>query len=83
MLYFDELVLARNNLPEINHIKIILDIVFSIKDLSSLKYFLGFEVARSAQGILLCQHKYNLDLLNETRLLATKPASTPMDPSHN
>lgn len=74
---------AGNNLLEINDIKKVLDTTFSTKDLGSLKYFLGFEVSISTMGISLCQCKYNLDLLKETRLLGAKPASTPMDPSHN
>ncbi|GAU40443.1 hypothetical protein TSUD_397620, partial [Trifolium subterraneum] len=65
---------------EINHIKSLLDAKFSIKDLGHLKYFLGFEVARSHNGISLCQRKYVLDLLQDAGLLAAKPCSTPMEP---
>ncbi|KAI5392545.1 hypothetical protein KIW84_077083 [Lathyrus oleraceus] len=42
----------------------------------------GFEVARTSHGISISQHKYCLNLLQQTSLLAVKPASTPMDPSH-
>ena len=42
---------------------------FEIKDLGSLKYFLGIEVARSKQGIFISQRKYVLDLLQETGML--------------
>ncbi|CAL0332970.1 unnamed protein product [Lupinus luteus] len=37
------------------------------------------EVARSNQGIALYQRKYTLDLLEQTGLLGSKPASTPME----
>ena len=37
-----------------------------MKDLSSLKYFLGIEVSRSSLGIFLCQRNCALDLLQET-----------------
>ncbi|CAL9029200.1 unnamed protein product [Prunus brigantina] len=40
-----------------------------MKDLGDPKYFLGIEVARSANGICLSQRKYVLDLLAETGLL--------------
>ena len=43
-----------------------------------LKYFLGIEVMRSKQRILLPQQKYVLDWLSKTRKLGVKPCSTPM-----
>lgn len=73
--------LTSNIIFEIKKIKAYLDLSFTIKDLGNLKYFLGFEVARSSQRISLCQRKYTLDLLQEYGLLASKLAFTPMDPS--
>ena len=46
-----------------------------------LKYFLGVEVMKSKQGILLSQLKYVLDMLSETRKLGAKPCSTPRAPN--
>ena len=45
-----------------------------------LKYFLGVEVMRSKQRILLSQRKNVLDMLYETGKLGTKPCSIPMAP---
>ena len=50
---------------------------FHTKDLGTLKYFLGIEVMRSKQEIILFQRKYVLDLLFETRKLDAKSCSTP------
>ncbi|XP_072087642.1 uncharacterized protein [Arachis hypogaea] len=79
LAYVDDLVLAGNDLTEIQSIKTIFDVQFKIKDLGNLKYFLGFEVARTKAGISLYQRKYALDLLEECGLLGAKPTSTPME----
>ena len=64
---------------EIRAIKDFLHAKFWINDLSDLKFFLVLEVARSSEGILQNQRKYALELLEDSDLLALKPASTPMD----
>ena len=46
-----------------------------------LKYFLGVDVMRSKQGIMLSQRRYVLDLLSKTGKLGAKPCSTPMAPN--
>ncbi|XP_019433441.1 PREDICTED: uncharacterized protein LOC109340258 [Lupinus angustifolius] len=68
-----------NDLREIQIVKNLLNEKFNIKDIGNLKYFIGMEVPRSKEGISLCQRKYTLDLLEDTGLLAAKPATTPMD----
>lgn len=83
LVYVDDLLLASNNISEIQNINSYLDKTFTIKDLGHLKYFLGFEIARSSQGISLCQRKYTLDLLQEYGIMALKLVSTSMDPTNN
>ncbi|KAG6514065.1 hypothetical protein ZIOFF_024404 [Zingiber officinale] len=68
---------------EIQALKSKLTLEFEIKDLGSLKYFLGIEVARSKKGIYVCQRKYVLDLLKETGKLGSRPASTPIEVNHD
>ncbi|CAJ2644808.1 unnamed protein product [Trifolium pratense] len=80
LVYVDDLVLGGTDSEEIQKIKTLLDEKFSIKDLGILKYFLGFEVARTQAGISLCQRKYALDLIQDTGLLGAKPCTTPMQP---
>ena len=55
---------------------------FKIKDLDSLRFFFGIEVARSKKGIYVSQRKYILDLLNEVGMLGCKPETTPINPNH-
>lgn len=52
---------------------------FKVKDLGSLKFFLGIEVLRSAKGVLLNQRKYILELISEMGLGGARPATTPIE----
>ena len=44
-----------------------------------MKYFLGMEMVRSKQGILISQRKYTLDLLKDTGMMGCKPRYTPLE----
>ena len=79
LVYVDDIVLTGNDIMAINRITIFMDQTFKIKDLGTLKFFLGMEVARSQQGIHLCQRKYVLDILSDSGMLACHPTSKPMD----
>lgn len=75
------MLLASDNLDQIQSVKIFLHGTFKIKNLGEVKYFLGLEILRSSACINVCQHKYFLDLLRDTGFLGCKPTSTPMVPS--
>jgi hypothetical protein len=81
LVYVNDIILTRDDAPGISHVKRNLGKVFYVKDLGSLRYFLGIEVARSHNGISLSQRKYTLDLLQDTCMLGCRLASTPMDPN--
>lgn len=82
LVYVDDMVIAGNDTLQIQKVKSYLSTCFSIKDLGTLKYFLGLELARSPQGISLCQRKYTLDLLKETGMSGSKPAAFPIPQQH-
>ena len=54
LVYVDDILIASNDVKAVEDLKVFLDQKFKLKDLGSLKYFLGLEVARSDKGITLC-----------------------------
>jgi hypothetical protein len=75
----DDIILTGNDEKETAEVKRQLASEFEIKDLGSLRHFLGMEVARSKKGLVLTQRNYTLDLLKETGLEGARPANTPME----
>ena len=62
----DDFVITGSDSKGISSLKFFLHSQFHTKDLGMLKYFLGIEVMKSKQGIMLSQRKFVLDLLSET-----------------
>lgn len=81
LVYVCDVILAGNSLQEMKQINEKLHKEFRIKDLGKLKYFLGIHAAHSKLSISLLQRKYYLDLLQDSKILCAKSASTPLDPS--
>ena len=44
-----------------------------------MRYFLGLEIARNKDGIMVSQRKFALDLISNFGLAGTKPISTPLE----
>ena len=81
LVYVDDILIASNDVDAINVFRQFLDNKFKLKDLGTLKYFLGLEVARTTKGLSLCQRKFTFELLSDIGLLACKPLNVPMDQS--
>lgn len=78
IIYVDDMVITWDDLAEIKKLEENLAQEFEMKNLGGLKYFMGIEVTRSKQGIILSQRKYILDLLAEVGLLDYKLVDTPV-----
>ncbi|CAN1266800.1 Retrovirus-related Pol polyprotein from transposon TNT 1-94 [Linum perenne] len=79
LVYVDDIILAGNDLQLITNVKHKLQQHFKVKDLGKLKYFLGLEIARNADGISMCQRKYCLELISDSGFIDSKPSKTPVD----
>ncbi|GJT64366.1 retrovirus-related pol polyprotein from transposon TNT 1-94 [Tanacetum coccineum] len=82
LVYVDDLIISGNDSMAICSFKSYLSKCFYMKDLGTLKYFLGIEVARNSNGIFLCQRKYALDIISEAGLLGAKPTDLPLEQNH-
>ena len=51
---------------------------FTIKDLGNLNFFLAVEVLPNSKGLILSHKRYVIDPLKKTKMLLSKPISSPM-----
>ncbi|XP_070023029.1 uncharacterized mitochondrial protein AtMg00810-like [Nicotiana sylvestris] len=79
LIFVDDLLITRNSRRLVDQAKQILHKNFKVKDLGELRYFLGIEVLRSQEGILLNQRKYTLELISDVVLSGSKPVNAPME----
>jgi len=79
LVYVDDIVIASPDKIAINFAKFMLQHYFKLKYLGDLKFFLGLELPRSQVGIFMCQRHYTMSILEDTRMLACKPSTVPME----
>lgn len=79
-MYVDDIIITGSSQSGINLLKEKLRQEFKLKYLGSLGYFLGLEIARSKEGIMVSQRNYTLQLIEDAGLLAAKTKNTPMEP---
>jgi hypothetical protein len=78
-IYVDDLIVGGDNEKEVEHVKRLLKQKFDMKDLGELKFFLGIEDIRMAEGIWLSQRQYALDMLSKYGMGGCKPISVPLN----
>lgn len=79
LVYVDDLLLAGSSIDKINELRSMLSHNFHMKDLGEIRYFLGLEVHRSANGFFISQKKYVMDLLKEYHMIAVTHSKLPME----
>jgi histone deacetylase 1/2 len=78
LIYVDDIIVTGSNTIFLEAFIKQLNVVFSLKDLGNLHYFLGIEVHRDASGMYLKQSKYIGDLLKKFHMEKASSCPTPM-----
>ena len=76
MVYVDDLIITGTNESFIQRFIQQLDHMFALKDLGSLKYFLGISITRSPSALILSQENYIRDICDRTHMSSATPIST-------
>jgi hypothetical protein len=78
LVYVDDIIVASSSQDATMCLLRDLEKDFALKDLGDLHYFLGIEVTKVKDGILLTQQKYATELLQCVSMISCKPVSTPL-----
>ena len=78
LVYVDDIIVASSSQDATMCLLWNLEKDFALKDLGDLHYFLGIEVTKVKDGILLTQQKYATELLQRVGMISCKPVSTPL-----
>lgn len=77
LVYVDDIILTGNDSTFLSQLVELLSAKFVLKDLGSLRYFLGIEVTYSQSGMFISQTKYALELLTKAGMDDCKPNASP------
>uniref|UniRef100_A0A2N9H904 Reverse transcriptase Ty1/copia-type domain-containing protein n=1 Tax=Fagus sylvatica TaxID=28930 RepID=A0A2N9H904_FAGSY len=78
LIYVDDIIITSSSSDAIDTLLSQLHHDFAVKNLGSLKFFLGIEVLSNSDGAILSQQRYITDILHRTHMLEAKPITTPM-----
>lgn len=78
LVYVDDIIVASSSQEATDALLKDLEKEFALKDLGELHYFLGIEVKRSSDGLILSQEKYAEDVIKRSGMAHSKPVKTPL-----
>src|SRR6185312_81591 len=81
LVYVDDIIVASSTPSATSALLSDLNKEFALKDLGDLHYFLGIEVNKVSDGLILAQEKYASDVLKIIGMSDCKPVATPMSTS--
>ena len=81
LVYVDDIILVSSCHGAVPELLKDLNKDFALKDLGELHYFLGIEVNKIRNGILMTQEKYVNDVLQRVGMKDCKPMTTPLSSS--
>ena len=83
LIWADDIIIAANSLNSVNKVKSLLKGKFKMKDLGSVKYFLGIEFVHKNGGIEINQTHYVTKLLEKEGMIQCKSRATPCESNPN
>ena len=81
LIYVDYIIVTSSSDEAVTTLLKDLGSEFALKDLGDLNFFLGIEVTKNKDGIVLSQEKYATDLLKRVGMQDCKPSPTPLSSS--
>jgi histone deacetylase 1/2 len=81
LVYVDDIIVASSSQIATNALLQDLQHEFALKDLGDLHYFLGIEVKRTQEGLVMSQQKYASDILVRAGMKNCKAVDTPLSTS--
>jgi hypothetical protein len=81
LVYVDDIIVSSSSLGATATLLKKLNEDFTLKDLGDLHYFLGIEVSKIRDGIILTQEKYANDVLQRVGMTHCKTVSSPLSTS--
>jgi histone deacetylase 1/2 len=78
LVYVDDIIVASSWSEATNALLKDLEREFALIDLGNLHYFLGIEIKRNSDGLVVLQAKYAADIIKRTNMSNCKPINTPL-----